>query len=251
MSGSPSVPEDRSWIETLSRIRDERSRRAFLSRDPKLQTPEAVQHLFDEVVRLLRVDLQRAYRLAKAASWLGHQLRDELSRALGLRALGHVYYLQNKHQFARKHYEAAIVIYTALDRELELARTMTAALQSLIYLGEYGLAFEWSERARAIFEKHVDLLRLARLDKNLGNIFHRQDRFQEAISLYQRAYAVFEEQGQVLDIAIVLRNLGVSYISLNQFSEALQTYSKAPQFCDRQHSPLLLLEGEYNVEYLY
>ena len=140
MSDSPAASEDLSWTETLSRIPDERSRRAFLSRDPKLQTPEAVQQLFDEVIRLVRVDLRRAHRLAKAASWLGRQLRDELSRALGLRALGHVYYLQNKHQLARKHYEAAIAIYAALNRELELARTMSAALQSLIYLGEYDLA---------------------------------------------------------------------------------------------------------------
>ncbi len=251
MPVSPVASEDLSWTETLSRIPDDRSRSAFLSRDPKLQTPEAVQQLFDEVIRLVRVDLRRAHRLAKAASWLGRQLRDEPSRALGLRALGHVYYLQNKHQFARKQYEAAIAIYTSLNRELELARTMTAALQSLIYLGEYDLAFEWSERARAIFEKHGDLLRLARLDTNVGNICHRQDRFQEAIALYQRAYAVFEEQGQVLDTAIVLRNLGVSYISLNQFSEALETYSKARDFCARQHAPLLLAEVEYNVAYLY
>ena len=67
MSDSPVASEDLSWTETLSRIPDERSRSAFLSRDPKLQTPEAVQQLFDEVIRLVRVDLRRAYRLAKAA----------------------------------------------------------------------------------------------------------------------------------------------------------------------------------------
>ena len=251
MSASPGGPEDLSWTETLSRVPDERARRAFLGRDPKLQTPEAVQQLFDEVIRLVRVDLRRAHRLAKAASWLGGQLGDELSRALGLRALGHVYYLQNQHQLARKHYEAAIAIYAALDRELELARTMSAALQSLIYLGEYDLAVEWSGKARAIYEKHGDTLRLARLETNVGNMCHRQDRFQEAIDLYHRAYAVFDEQGQVLDTAIVLRNLGVSYISLNQFSKALETYSKARELCARQHAPLLLAEVEYNAAYLY
>src|SRR5271166_901006 len=219
MSDSLAAMEDMPWTETLSRIPDERSRREFLSRDPKLHTPEAVQQLFDEVIRLVRVDLRRAYRLAKAALWIGRQLRDEPSRALGLRALGHVYYLRNKHQFARKHYEAAIAIYASLNRELELARTMSAALQSLIYLGEYDLAFEWSERARTIFEKHGDLLRLARLDTNVGNIFHRQDRFQDAIALYQRAYAVFEEQGQVLDTVFVFPTPGVPYTSLNNFPE--------------------------------
>jgi CHAT domain-containing protein len=197
------------------------------------------------------VYLRRAQRLAKATLWLARRIADPASKALGYRALGHVYYLKTKYQLARTHYEAAIAIYAALNQEVDCARTMTAALQSLIYLGEYDLAFAWSSQAREIFEKHDDRLRLARLDTNVGNIFHRQDRFQEALDLYRRAYAEFEKQGQVLDTAIVLRNMGVCFISLNQFSEALEIYERARTFCARQQAPLLLAEVEYNVAYLY
>ena len=243
--------EQMSWTEALSRMPDERARRAFLQRESSLQGHEAVQRLSEEVVRLVRVDLRRAHRLAKAALWLARQLRDEASKAVSYRALGHVYYLKTKYQLARDHYEAAIAIYTTLNQEMDCARTMTAALQSLIYLGEYDLAFEWSAQARVIFQKHNDRLRLARLDTNVGNIFHRQDRFQEALDHYRRAYAEFERQEQVLDTAIVLRNMGVCFISLNQFSEALETYDRARTFCSRQNAPLLLAEVEYNVAYLY
>ena len=44
------------------------------------------------------------------------------------------------------------------------------------------------QRARDIFERLGDRLRLARLDANMGNILYRQDRFEEALELYQRAY---------------------------------------------------------------
>jgi len=243
--------EQMSWTETLSQIPEERSRHSFLQREPGLQNREAVQKLFDEVVRLVRIDLRRAHRLAKETLWLGRQLGDEASKALGFRALGHVYYLKSKHQLARTHYEAAIAIYATLQQDMDRARTMTAALQSLIYLGEYDLAFEWGAQARAIFEKQDDQLRLARLDTNIGNIFHRQDRFQEALDLYRRAYTEFIRREQVLDTAIVLRNMGVCFISLNQFSEALETYDRARDFCSRQQAPLLLAEVEYNVAYLY
>jgi tetratricopeptide (TPR) repeat protein len=243
--------EQVSWTEALSRIPDERARRAFLQRESSPQGQAAVQHLSEQVVRLVRVDLQRALRLAKAALWVARQSGDKASKALAYRALGHVYYLKTKYQLARTHYEAAIAIYTSLNEVVERARTMTAALQSLIYLGEYDLAFEWSAQARVIFENHNEHLRLARLDTNVGNIFHRQDRFQEALDHYRRAYLEFEKQEQVLDTAIVLRNMGVCFISLNQFSEALETYDRARAFCSRQNAPLLLAEVEYNVAYLY
>ena len=251
MAVLPAPVEQMLWTETLSRIPDERTRRAFLLREPTLQSHEAVQRLSEEVVRLVRVDLRRAQRLAKATLWLARQIGDQASKALGHRALGHVYYLKTKYQTARAHYEAAIAIYTSLNQDVERARTMTAALQSLIYLGEYDLAFEWSAQARVIFENHNDRLRLARLDTNVGNILHRQDRFQEALDYYRRAYAEFEKQEQVLDTAIVLRNMGVCFISLNQFSEALEIYARARAFCARQQAPLLLAEVEYNVAYLY
>jgi tetratricopeptide (TPR) repeat protein len=243
--------EQLSWTETLSRIPDERGRRAFLMREPELQSYQGVQRLSEEVIRLVRVDLRRALRLAKAALWLARYTADPTAKALSHRSLGHVYYLKTKYQLARTHYEAAITLYTSLHQEVERARTMTAALQSLIYLGEYDLAFEWSAQVRVIFEKHDERLRLARLDTNVGNILHRQDRFQEALDLYRRAYAEFEKQEQVLDTAIVLRNMGVCFISLNQFSEALEIYDRARDFCARQNAPLLLAEVEYNVAYLY
>lgn len=247
-----SVPvEEPSWAETLSQLSDERSRRAFLLRQPGLRRPEMVQLLCDEVVRLVRVDLRRAHRLAKAALFLSRLLGDEASTALSYRSLGHVYYLKTRHESALSHYEAAIAIYQSLGQDVERARTMTAALQSLIYLGKYDLATEWSGQAYVIFQNHNDLLRLARLDTNVGNMLHRQDRFQEALNLYRRAYEVFDKQGQVLDTAIVLRNMGVCFISLNQFSEALEIYDRARAICARQQAPLLLVEVEYNVAYLY
>ena len=78
-----------------------------------------------------------------------------------------------------------------------------------------------AEQARQIFERLGDRLRLARLDANVGNILYRQDRFEEALELYERAYNAFVEIGEPQDIAISLKNTATCQISLNNFPEAL------------------------------
>ena len=76
MAAGPQTLEEVSWVEILSRIPDEASRRAFLRADPNLQTEAAVQQLFDQLLRIVRIDLRRALRVALATMWLARQLGD-------------------------------------------------------------------------------------------------------------------------------------------------------------------------------
>jgi CHAT domain-containing protein len=170
-------------------------RRQLLQAGREWWKPETVARLYDEVVRLVRVDLRQAERLARAAAWIAAQIDDEGSRAASLRALRHVFYLKRKYEPARQHYQAALAIYQRLGMELDVGRTISGSLQTLIYLGRYDEAFACAERAQTIFLKHGDHLRLARLDTNMGNILHRQDRFEEALERYQRAYTTFARIG--------------------------------------------------------
>ena len=82
-------------------------------------------------------------------------------------------------------------------------------------------------------------------------MLYRQDRFQEALKLYQRAYAYFQKAGEAQDVAIVLRNMAVCYISLNRFAEALKIYREARRYCERHRLPLLVAEADYNIAYLH
>src|ERR1019366_7431602 len=125
--------------------------------------------------------LRQAERLARAALWISGQSGDEASRAVGLRAVGHVFYLKRKYEPARQNYQAALDIYDRLGMELDVGRTISGALMNLVYLGRYDEALAGAQRARDIFLKHGDHLRLARLDTNMGNILPRQDRFEEAV----------------------------------------------------------------------
>jgi len=239
------------WIVDLAAIPEEGQRRAFLAGRSQWRCKEAVDSLYNAVVTFARVDLQKAYKLAQASSWIAEEIRDPYATAQSARAVGHVLYLTGKYKSAIQEYERALVIFEQTGRDVDYARTISGALHSLIYDGQYERAFRLGEQARQIFHAHNDRLRLARLDSNIANIYYRQDRFQDAVALYERAYAEFLQCGEPLDIAAVLRNLAVGYISLNDFPRAEETYSLARRHCQEHGFSLLVAEADYNVAYLH
>ena len=249
LSASATNPE--TWIEELSTLVESDERRALLERNASANTTEVSQQLYDEALRLMRIDLERAERVAEALLWATDHLAIDKTRGQALRMSAHILYL-------RGHYEAAVVGYSAaqntfeqLGDEVETARTISAAIHTLIYLGHSSQALTLAERARAIFVKHGDELRLARLDVNVGNLFYRQDRFAEALEMYERGCDVLRSQGDAQDVAIVLRNMAVCELGLSHFDRALEIYRDGREFTAKHDLPLLLAEADYNIAYLY
>ena len=244
-------PEEGNWLDEVAELATDDARLEFFRSRGWLHNFAAVEQLYDEVVRLSRVDLERAARLAKAAQSLAKQIKDDAARALALRARGHILHLTGRHVEAVAAYEAAVALYGRLDRDLDIARTYNGALHTLIYLGRYSRALSWARKARATFQKHGDRLRLARLDLNLGNIYYRQDQFGKALALYDRAYRQLQRLGDFQDVAITLRNIAVCHISLNQFTRALKVYIQARSHCERYGLRVLVAEADYNIAYLH
>ena len=110
-------------------------------------------------------------------------------------------------------------------RQLELARTLSSSIQPLFFLVAMTRLLPAGERARKIFQEQGNTRRLARLEINIGNIYHRQDRFTEAAEVYQRAYQVLLQHGDTEGLAAVLSNLSLCYISLNDFPRSLELHA--------------------------
>ena len=189
MSLTPdTVPALDQLLADLAQEPNPRRRRQLLQARADLWRPESVSRFYDEVLRLLHVNVQHAERIARATFQMAERLGEAAPHAAGLRALGHVYYRKRKYEASLHHYERSLEIYRSLGDTLEAGRTLNSSLQSLIYLGRYPQAMDHAREAREIFERAGDRLRLARLDANVGNVLYRQDRFEEALELYQRAY---------------------------------------------------------------
>jgi CHAT domain-containing protein len=238
-------------IDQLAECSNSRARARFLRGHKQLWEPAVVERLYARVVRLARIDLQRADRLAQASKWVAEKLEDDGCRAQSLRAAGHIRFIAGKYAEALQHYDAAMKLFRRLGREVDVGRTLNGALQSFISLGKYEEALEAARQARLIFERHGVSLGLARLDSNVGNILIRQDRFDEALALYTQAYAQLSVIGEPQDVAAVLSNMALCYINLNDFEKALKTYHDARTYCEDHDMPLLVAQADYNIAYLY
>jgi len=239
-------------IARLAGISEPRARRAFLRRSRQLHNRATVEQLYEEVVRLARVDLPQADRLAQSAAWIAEKLGDDVCRAHGLRAAGHVHLIGGRYGEALQSYESALSTFRRLKRDIEVGRTLYGgSLQALIYLGKYEQAFSWALEARGIFERVGDKLRLARLESNIGNILYRQDRFEDALETYRQALDSLRRLGEPQDVAITLRNIAVCHISLSNFELARRTYEEARAHCERHGLTLLVAEADYNIAYLH
>ena len=237
--------------EQLLLMPEESSRRLFLQQNPQLQHQSAVIYLVNQASTIVREDTDRALQLAGMAGWLAEILNDDYCRARSARAMGHAFQLKGQFRESLAEYQKALDLFEKLHLDSELGSTLSGSLQPLILLGKHEEASSREERALKIYKAQGDELRLARLDSNLGNILHRQDRFEEALVLYRRAEQSLQRFDAADDLAIVLNNIAVCSISLRDFDSALKTYRRLRTYSERRHLQRLIVQADYNIAYLH
>jgi tetratricopeptide (TPR) repeat protein len=238
-------------IAQLGQLSDDAARRRFLAIHKTLVRQSIIERLAQLVVQKVRVSTQESLHLAEAAVLIAKRLRRKEALALALRAKANALYSSGDNRAAIEHHQQAFRLYELLGNWNEAARTLSSSIQPMILLGEYDQAFQAAERAREIFARLNDQWRLARLEINVGNIYHRQDRFEESIAHYESAYTGLMPYKDTEGIAVVLSNMAVCLISLNDFPRALATYQGARSFCQQNNMPLLVAQADYNIAYLY
>jgi len=235
----------------LGQLTTEAARRKFLRRHKALIRKETVEQLAQLVVQRVRVSTQEALHLAETAVLIAKRLRRKEVLPLSLRAMANALYSSGDYRAAIAHHQQAFQLYESFGNWNEAARTLSSSIQPMILVGEYDQAFQAADRAREIFVRLNDPWRLARLEINLGNVYHRQDRFEESIAHYERAYMGLMPYKDAEAIAVVLSNMAVCLISLNDFPRALAAYQGARSFCQQNNMPLLVAQADYNIAYLY
>src|ERR671936_593069 len=107
-------------IDRLASLPNHRSLVSFLRRHDRLWDPGVVEHLYDRVVRVSRVDVPQAERLAQAGNWIAEKLGDDRCRAQSLRAVGHVLFMRGKYSEALARYDSALHLFRAQGSDLDV-----------------------------------------------------------------------------------------------------------------------------------
>jgi len=246
---APRNPED--CFNALARLKAEAPRQKFLRLHPELLSAEVVEKMAEAVNLRLRVDIRGALGLAEGAISIAQAINDAVSQGRALRAKANVNYLMGSNHDAVALHDRARILFEDAEAWEEVGRTLSSSLQPMMLLGEYDRALAAAKHAREIFQRHGDLRRLARLEINVANILHRQDRFAEALEGYRRAYDQLLPLGDVQPVAVSMHNMAVCLIGLDDFQGALEMHHRARDYCTAQNMPLLAGQADYNIAWLH
>ncbi len=244
-------PQIRELCLELGHLVDADSQSAFLALHPELVDAGVVEGLAEAVRTTVRVDVPQAVLLADAALAIASILKDDIALARGLRAKANAMWFKGDCKAATELFSRAAGLFEAAGKLDEVGRTLSSSIQSLALLGEYEAAFFAAGRAREIFLTIGETLRLARLEINVANLYHRQNRFAEALAAYERAYEELLPHRDTEAIGVALHNMAVCLIALDDFPRALKVYERVRNFCEQNDMPLLTAQADYNAAYLY
>ena len=241
---------DDEIIDRLAVLHDHTSRTEFFARHPCVLSSSFVTSLDNAVGVCIRIDLKKAGNLADAAVAIADKLGDKESKAFALRAKANALWSTGQNRQASELHRRAIRLFDEMGKSVESGRTLSISIQPLILLGEYERAHLAADRARKIFTDAQDAVRLARLDINVGNIFHRQDRFRDALDCYERAYSQLLPDKDPEGLIAALHNVAMCLIMLDEYERADATYLAVIKLCAEQKMPLAMAQAEYNRAYL-
>lgn len=241
--------EDKTF-DRLAELPNEASRLQFLA-SRGLISRSTVEQLDTAVTDLLRVDLRKAQKLAQAAVAVANELGDYESRAYALRAMANSLWFLGENKEASELHAQAVQLFKKTEKPVEVGRTLSTSIQSLILLGEYDRAHAAAEEARKLFSEAGETKRLARLDINVANIFYRQDKYREALDYYQRALWQLLPEKDNEGIIAAQHNIAVCLMMLNDYEGAQATYEELRKFSSSRRVPLAIAQAEYNIAYLY
>ena len=255
MAGARNKMVCKELFAELTQLESEADRQALLARNPVLMHAEVVEELAPLVIKQIRMDPREALRLAEAGVLIAGRLDNKEAGALALRAKANALHACGENRVAIEHHERAYKIFASSGKWREAARTLSNSIQPLILVGEYERAFAASREAQDIFASLGEFKRLASLENNIGNIFHRQDRFEDAFLHYERAYQELAGHQEWESAARALSNMSMCLISLNDFPRALDCYERArglwEELWANSDMPRIRNQFDYNIAYLY
>lgn len=223
----------------------------LLDRESDLADGPLVEQFAEAVRRLVRIEPAEALRFAETALVIAGRSHDAAQLGRATRAKANALWYQGNLRESVKLFHEAVERFETAGALSEVGRTLSSCIQPLALLGEYSEAFRAAERARQIFLQTEDRWRAARLEINVANIHHRQDRFAEALASYQRAYEELLQHKDAEAITASLHNMAVCLIALNEFDNALNIYRRARDLSEKNEMPRVTAQADYNIAYLY
>jgi len=147
-------------------------------------------------------------------------------------------------------YERASAMYADAGEEIEAARTLIGAIDALGYVGRTQDALATAERCIEVFNRLGQDIHRAKVELNVGNLYHRLERNSESGRHYSSARAVFARAADRQMVALADTNLGNVATNLCNYGAARSYFQKAARTLQRLGADIPSAMNEANIGWL-
>jgi CHAT domain-containing protein/tetratricopeptide (TPR) repeat protein len=202
-----------------------------------------------EVDRLVHSDLNIASRLVERLEQLALSIKDEVATAFAQASRGRLLHLIGQHAKAHDLYELAIKTLQSARLNKEAAMIQKQQVDTLAETGRYTEALSVARAARRVLAQS-DLVQLAQLEANVGNVYYMLDRYKKALEHYDKARALLATRGNNTMRALVDFSRANIFTELDQPGEAKQLLESAARAYEKAGKHLNAAHTRYHLAYL-
>jgi CHAT domain-containing protein/tetratricopeptide (TPR) repeat protein len=134
---------------------------------------------------------------------------------------------KGKLQSAISNINSAETLFIQINEEPLAAQTQISKLYVLALLGKYDEAVECGKQALKTFEKYDDELSAGKIEKNIGNIYGRQENHTQAELFLLKARQRFIKLKEYAELSMCENVLATAYAAKNDFRNAEKMYEKS------------------------
>lgn len=224
--------------------------------DSILNNSEDIQQKKSFLLELLddsnNENIKKSEYAAEKLIEISRETSDFNSLAAGHKSLGKIYYKQSNHHLALNQHKEALGYHKKLNDSLNLGRDFGNMGASYIAIGEYGKAINSFTKALKIFEKLPDCKRnKARILQNIGVVYWKWKRNDEAISFYQMALEDLQELNDSTGIAELYQNIGIVYTEKGNYAKALDYLKRSKNIFEKINNLTSLAITSNNIGSIY
>lgn len=208
------------------------------------------QDLLAQVEGLRRSEPARALAVLEAGFGAVSRRADAGTRGTLWRTRGHVLRSLRRTREAARAYEHAARAFRRAGDVREEGRCAIGLVDALMYLGRDDAARRAARRGRRLLVRARDRAALARLQNNEGNLWHRLDLPERALTCYREAVRGLERAGDARSARMIGVNVGNCLSLLGRLDEARRHYRGAQRAQAAAGAINEALSAEYNLAYL-
>jgi hypothetical protein len=193
---------------------------------------------------------QQAIARSMAALRLASQTNDRALLAEACRLMAHTLNVDEQYGQSLDYYRKAITLFESCGSAEQANRTRLGFIASLYMTGKYEEAMAVAGDAERWFQLNHQVLGLAKVYTNVGNLNYRREQNREALQYHGKALDLFEQLKDWPAVAMSYLNVANGLSFTDQLREAESMYNAAEELSARLAMQELFMQARYNKSYL-